>query len=167
MKLSYHTATTTTTIFYDRNDSSYYHTSTVLCPVYPRNFFVIFFVSPVGRDTDFHLIDQGKVGYLYHLQILLYNLQDDNNVNGDNDFDLYFGTILDGRTGANDIDLYFDATAIIAATVATNDNGVFSDIDSNSNEQNTAATVTITTPVYSSSLSPSTIVPGNSSPAWM
>ena len=47
------------------------------------------FLSPVSafdRDTDFHLIDQGKVGYLYHLQILLFfNLQDDNNVNGVND----------------------------------------------------------------------------------
>ena len=44
-----------------------------------RIFFVIFFLSSVGavdRDTDFHLIDQGKVGYLYHLQILLFNLQD-------------------------------------------------------------------------------------------
>ena len=40
---------------------------------------MIFFLSPVGAvgcDTDFHLIDQGKVGYLYHLQILLFNLQD-------------------------------------------------------------------------------------------
>ena len=33
-------------------------------------------VGAVGRATDFHLIDQGKVGYLYHLQILLFNLQD-------------------------------------------------------------------------------------------
>ena len=42
-----------------------------------RTFFAIFFLSPVGCDTDFHLIDQGKVGYLYHLQILLiFNLQD-------------------------------------------------------------------------------------------
>ena len=44
-----------------------------------RKFVVIFFISPVGavdRDSDFHLIDQGKVGYLYHLQILLFDLQD-------------------------------------------------------------------------------------------
>ena len=42
-------------------------------------FFVIFSLSPVDaivRDTDFHLLDQGKVGYLYHLQILFFNLQD-------------------------------------------------------------------------------------------
>jgi len=42
-------------------------------------------IDAVGRDTDFHIIDQGKVGYLYHLQILLfYNLQDENNINGVN-----------------------------------------------------------------------------------
>eukprot|EP00751_Fragilariopsis_kerguelensis_P043859 CAMPEP_0170992798 /NCGR_PEP_ID=MMETSP0736-20130129/9953_1 /TAXON_ID=186038 /ORGANISM="Fragilariopsis kerguelensis, Strain L26-C5" /LENGTH=596 /DNA_ID=CAMNT_0011418315 /DNA_START=608 /DNA_END=2395 /DNA_ORIENTATION=- len=58
-------------------------------------FLVILFLSPVGTvtllrfwsnlflspavdsTTTFHLIDQGKVGYLYHLQILLFfNLQD-------------------------------------------------------------------------------------------
>ena len=52
-----------------------------------RTFFVIFFFSPVdvvGGDTDFHLIDQRKVGYLYHLQMLLFNLQGDNNINGVN-----------------------------------------------------------------------------------
>ena len=43
------------------------------------------------------------------------------------------------------------ATAIIAAIVATNNDEALSDIDNNSNKQNTAATVTITTPVYSSS----------------
>ena len=79
IQLSYNTATTT--IFYDRNDSSYYHPSTVLCPVYQRAriFLVIFFLSlvgAIGRDTDFRLLDQGIVGYLYHLQILLFNLQD-------------------------------------------------------------------------------------------
>ena len=43
-------------------------------------------VSVISHDTDFYLIDQGKVGYLYHLQILLFfNLQDNNNVNGVND----------------------------------------------------------------------------------
>ena len=31
--------------------------------------------SVVDSNTDSHLIDQGKVGYLYHLQILLFNLQ--------------------------------------------------------------------------------------------
>ena len=38
---------------------------------------MIFLLPPVvGCDTGYHLLDQGKVGYLYHLQILLFNLQD-------------------------------------------------------------------------------------------
>ena len=44
-----------------------------------RTFFVIFFISLVGAvgcNTAFHLIDQGKVGYLYHRQILFFNLHD-------------------------------------------------------------------------------------------
>ena len=40
-------------------------------------FFVnLFLSSVVDFNTNFHLEDQGKVGYLYHLQILLFNLQD-------------------------------------------------------------------------------------------
>ena len=40
---------------------------------------MIFFLSAVAvvPATDIHLLlDQGSVGYLYHLQILLFNLQD-------------------------------------------------------------------------------------------
>ena len=38
---------------------------------------MIFFLFPVVDSTTvFHLIDQRKMGYLYHLQILLFNLQD-------------------------------------------------------------------------------------------
>ena len=56
-----------------------------------RIFFVVFFLSPVGAvgcETDFHLIDQGKVGYLYHLQIthfpLIYKMKISFTTNGTN-----------------------------------------------------------------------------------
>ena len=36
-----------------------------------------FFLSPVvDSDNDFHLLDQGSMDYLYHLQILFFNLED-------------------------------------------------------------------------------------------
>ena len=95
-------------------------------PLFSWTLFVIFFLYPVGAvdcDTDFHLIDQGKVGYLYRLQTLLFfNLQDDNNINGVNNV-----TISDVATMPTTIyksntvyilkydnDLYFDTVLFLA-----------------------------------------------------
>ena len=73
------TVTMTTQIYLSSSSSSSILWLNLRCDNYSA-FFVIIFLSPigaVGRDTDFHLIDQGKVGYLYHLQILLFFILQD------------------------------------------------------------------------------------------
>jgi len=88
-----------------------------------RCFFVISFLSPVvDSGTHFLLVDQGKVGYLFHLQISIFcNLQDDNNVNGVNsvndvttsDVATVTTTIYESNTRYTvdyDNNLYFDTT---------------------------------------------------------
>ena len=96
-----------------------------------RSFVVIFFISPVGavdRDFDFHLIDQGKVGYLYHLQILLFNLQDSslsNNVSSSS-YSLWLNLYLNNN---NDADNDKATPAVmIKAFAMTYDNTVFNSI---------------------------------------
>ena len=70
-------------LFYGRNDSSYYHTGTVLRPVYQQTIVATIFINLLRS----HIIDHGSVLYLT-LQILLYNQQyvfsfENNNVTTD------------------------------------------------------------------------------------